>query len=335
MTLALEHLKVLDLSRYPPGMFSTMILADLGADVLHIEPPESAGGRRAFRSGPQGEEAQRAAAYDALRRNKRHLLLNLRTQEAREVFYKLAAGVDVVMEGFRPGVVKRLGVDYDTLKDLNPRLIYCSLTGYGQDGPYQALPGHDLNYTAMGGILGMIGPKGGPPIIPYNFMADYAGGALHAVISILTAVIAREQTGKGQFLDVAMMDGVVHISAFNLGEHFRQGTVPRPGEMPLNGGSPQYNVYETSDGKYLAIGCLEAWFWENLCRSLGREEFIPHLSDPDWSEEMRRGLQETFRTRSRDEWFESLSKEDVCVSKVYSLDELAERTPRCRPGTWW
>ena len=325
MSMALEGIRILDLSRYPPGPFCTMMLGDMGADVIHIEPPESAGGARATYGTSRNEaEAERAAAFDPLRRNKRHIFLNLRDPEARDVFYKLTESADVVLEGFRPGVVRRLGVDYDTLKEINTRLIYCSLTGYGQEGVYKNLPGHDINYISMAGALGMIGVKEGPPVIPYNLLADYAAGGLHAVIGILLAVIARDRTGRGQYVDIAMMDGVISMLAPILAGYFSGGVVPGRGEMLLNGAGPQYNVYETSDGKYISIGSLEPWFWENLCKILGREEFTPYAQSQEKWPEISTIFKEVFRTKTREEWFRLLTEVDICVGRVYSLDEAVE-----------
>jgi crotonobetainyl-CoA:carnitine CoA-transferase CaiB-like acyl-CoA transferase len=193
----------------------TQYLADLGADVLKIEPTASAGeraiGYASEPSPPPGEMGVHIAAYNSLNRNKKSLGLNLKSEDGKQIFYKLAENADVIFEGFRPGVTKRLGIDYDTMKKINPRIIYCSLTGYGQDGPYALLPGHDITYIATGGALYLIGEPDGPPSIPLNYVGDSAGGTLHAIIAILTAVIARERTGVGQYIDVSMTDGVVSL----------------------------------------------------------------------------------------------------------------------------
>ena len=322
--MPLEEIRVLDLSRLAPGPFCSMLLADLGADVLLVEaPPEAlpSGGSLppAFRS--EGEAAERAAAYNVLGRNKRSMVLNLRQQEAREVFYRLAEGADVVLEGFRPGVVKRLGVDYETLGARNPRLIYCSLSGYGQDGPYAGLVGHDINYIAIGGALSMTGRPGQPPAIPLNLLADFAGGGLHAAFAILAALVARQTTGRGQHVDIAMSDGVLYLLAMAVGQYFYNGSVPKPAQHLLNGGVPHYDVYRTKDGGWISIGSLEPHFFANLCRAMGREDFIAYQYDPSRREEVAAYFCEQFLTRTRDEWFELLSKTDICVAPVYSLDE--------------
>jgi crotonobetainyl-CoA:carnitine CoA-transferase CaiB-like acyl-CoA transferase len=220
-------------------------------------------------------------------------------------------------------VVKRLGVDYETLRGMNPRLIYCSISGYGQDGPYSHIVGHDINYISIAGALGLIGERGGPPVLPYNILADYAGGGMHAALAILAAIIARERTGRGQYLDISMTEGVLYLMAAIASDYFSQGVVPRRGEMRLNGGAPYYNVYETRDGKYISIGCIEPWFWENLCRALGREDLIPHeFAEGEKREEVFASLRETFRTKDRDEWFELLKDKDVAIGKVYTLEEV-------------
>jgi len=318
LTAPLEGIKILDLSRLAPGPFCTMILGDLGADILKVEGPRE--GRLAMVMAIE----ERAIAYNALERNKRSIVLNLKLEPARKIFYQLAEKADVIVEGFRPGVVKRLGVDYDTIKEINPRLIYCSLTGYGQDGPYSNLVGHDVNYISIGGALGIMGIPGGAPIIPSNLVADYAAGGMNAAIGILAALIAREKTGKGQYVDIGMADGVVSLMASSLSRYFETDEVPKRGNELLTGGVPFYSVYETKDGKYVSIGCLEPWFYENLCRALGREDFIPYQGAiGEKREEIFSAFREIFRTKTRDEWFDYLSQWDICVGKVYLLDELA------------
>jgi crotonobetainyl-CoA:carnitine CoA-transferase CaiB-like acyl-CoA transferase len=318
MTLPLEGIKVLDLSRLAPGPFCTMILGDLGADILKVEGPQDS--RRAMLMSVD----ERAIAYSSLERNKRSVVLNLKTEQARQVFYELAKRADVIVEEFRPEVVKRLGVDYDTIKELNPRLVYCAISGYGQDGPYCDLPGHDINYISTAGALGIIGIPGGPPIIPSNLVADFGGAGMNAVIGILAALMARERTGKGQHVDIGMADAVVLLMSWNLQRYFADERVPDRGNEMLTGGWPEYSVYETKDGKYVSIGCLEPWFYENLCRALGREDYIPHqFTKGEKRQEVFSAFREIFRTKTRDEWFDYLSQRDICVGKVYTLDELS------------
>jgi alpha-methylacyl-CoA racemase len=314
--MPLEGIRVLDLTRLAPGPFCTMLLGDLGADVIVVE--EAPGAGRRFDVG-MGE---RARAFNALGRNKRSIGLNLKDDRARAVFYRLLEGADVVVEGFRPGVVKRLGVDYETVSARNPRVVYCSLSGYGQSGPYASLVGHDINYISIGGALGMIGWPGQPPTIPLNVIADFAGGGLYAAFAILAAVIARGKTGRGQHVDMAMSDGVTSLLTFLANLYFGSGHVMRRGEELLNGTAPFYNVYETADGGWLSIGCLEPWFWRELCQALACEEYIPHQNNREKFPEMLDFLRRKFREKTRDEWFEELRQRDICVAPVYSLDEV-------------
>lgn len=318
--MALEGIRVIDMTRLAPGPYCTMFLADLGADVIKIVP---GGGRAAAAVLPEmaGEE-ERRRAYNAEERNKKSIVLNLRIPEARQVFYKLAEKADVIVEEFRPGVVKRLGVDYDTIREINPRIVYCSITGYGQDGPYRELAGHDVNYISTGGAQGILGKPGGQPVVPTNIIADYAAGGMHAAIGILAALLARERTGKGQHVDIAMLDGVVSLMHAEAASYFSTGQIPGLGHILMFSGAPHYGVYETKDGKYVSLGALEPWFYENLCRALGREDFIPYEWSPEKWDEISSTFRQIFLTKTRDEWVELLRQTDTCVAPVYSLDEV-------------
>ena len=321
--LPLEGIKVLDLSRLAPGPFASMLLGDFGADVLLIEAPAE-GKMAAMAVVGRGADAEKSAAYNLLGRNKRSIVLNLREQEAREVFYKLADEADVVLEGFRPGVVKRLGVDYETLSKRNPRIVYCSLSGFGQTGPYSNLVGHDINYISVGGALGMIGWPGQPPAIPMNVIADFAGGGLHAAFGILAALMARERTGKGQWVDVAMSDGVMMLLASAIGPVLMGSESPGRGNTLLNGSVPHYNVYECADGGWISIGSLEPHFFVNLCKALDCVQFIPHQYDPSKRDEIKAHFTKRFKEKTRDEWFRILSETDICAGPVYSLREALD-----------
>jgi alpha-methylacyl-CoA racemase len=228
-----------------------------------------------------------------------------------------------VVEGFRPGVVARLGVDYDTLAALNPRLIYCSISGYGQDGPYRLVVGHDINYVAMSGALSLAGEPDGKPVFPANLLGDYGGGGMHAFAAILTAVIARERTGRGQYLDIAMTEGVQTLTAPLLSESLATGRPILRGEHRLTGGVPHYQVYECAGGGYLAIGANEPWFFDNLCRELGGEEFVGQSLEPARRPAIAEFLRAAFRQATRDEWWERLKDKDVCAAPVYTLTEAA------------
>ncbi len=327
MTMALEGIKIIDLTRLAPGPYCTMILADLGADVIKVGDINPPGGRRAEQAGEaleQNNSLGQDSPYNALNRNKRSIGLNLKHQDARKVFHKLAETADVVVEEFRPGVTKRLGIDYDTLSAINPRIIYCAITGYGQDGPYHNLVGHDINYISTAGALGLIGEQqGGKPVVPLNLLADFAGGGMHGAIGVLAALMARERTGRGQFVDIAMTDGVVSLLASTLSGYFMTGDVPERGGGGLTGASPHYNTYLCQDGKYLSLGSLEPWFFANLCRAVGCEDLIPGPWDASKRQKMSDHLVKVFTTRPRDEWLEILRQTDTCAAPVYLLDELA------------
>jgi crotonobetainyl-CoA:carnitine CoA-transferase CaiB-like acyl-CoA transferase len=334
--MPLEGVTVLDLTRLAPGPYCTMILADLGAEVIKIEEPGPPTGRRAAQAAglsttpaPRGG-VDRHAPHWALNRNKKTMGLDLKHDAARQIFYELAEQADVVVEEFRPGVAKRLGIDYDTLSQRNPRLIYCAITGYGQSGPYKDLVGHDINYISMAGCLGMIGEKNGPPVIPHNLIADFAGGGMQGAIGILAALMARGRTGRGQLVDIAMTDGVYSLLASHLSEYFATGMVPQRGEGILDGGAHYYNVYETKDGKWLSLGSIEPWFYANLCKALGCEDLLSaEFADGERRVAIIQRWREIFKTKMRDEWFDILTRNDICVAKVYTLGET-EHDPHLR-----
>jgi crotonobetainyl-CoA:carnitine CoA-transferase CaiB-like acyl-CoA transferase len=320
----MNGIKVLDLSLMAPGPFCTMVLGDLGADVLRIEQP--GGGRigqmqRQAGVSPSIKAHRRSASFDAHNRNKSCICLNLKNQEALSIFYGLSETADVIVEGFRPGVVRRLGVDYDTIKKINPRIIYCSISGYGQDGPYQHMAGHDINYISVAGALSIMGLRGGTPVIPYNLIADYAGGGMMATIGIMAAIMARQVNGKGQYVDISMTDGVLYLMANIVSRYFNDGEVPRPGQSQLNGGAHYYQVHQCKDGKYISIGCIEPWFYQNLCSALGLDSLAPHQNDEAMQPATEEAFAGAFLTRTRDEWWDHLRQWDVAVSKVLTIDE--------------
>ncbi len=323
----LTGIKVLDLTKLAPGPFCTMILGDLGAEVIKIEEPGPPTGRRAQQAGsaaPQNiTSGFSGSPFNALNRNKKSIGINLKSGPGKQIYLRLAQRADVVVEEYRPGVAQRLGIDYETLSVRNPRLIYCAITGYGQDGPYRNLVGHDLNYIGTAGMLSILGRKGEPPTIPHNILADYAGGGMHGAIGILAALVARQQTGRGQYVDISMMDGALLLLAQSFSTFYATGQMPKRGETMLDGGIPNYNVYLTADNKYLTIGALEPWFFANLCRELGRADLIPHEFNPDKREEIHSFFTQTFKTKTRDEWFAILSKNDICAGRMLTLDEVA------------
>ena len=309
MTLALEGIKVLDLSRTVPGPFCTMMLADMGAEVIKIEDPGYSLGML--------PDQEKHAAYDYLSRNKKSIALNLKSAGAKDIFHKLVSSADVVMEAFRPGVAKRLGVDYHTASKLNPRIVYCSLTGFGQDGPYRDLPGHDPNYTSIGGAVGLTGDHKGNPVIIRAAVGDI-GSSLHAVIGILCALMARDKTGKGQLVDISMTDSVLSFMTVSLLRYFRDGFIPKRGWPSLS-----INIWQTRDGKYISTGLIEPHFWERFCRAIGREDLIPfHHAKGEKLHEVYGAIRETILTKTRDEWFQIMKEADTCVSPVLELDEV-------------
>lgn len=302
MTLPLEDMNILDVGTLTPGKYCTFILGDLGAEVTRVERPIPT----------DTPEAGRLSDEDLiLNRNKKSVTLNLRTEEARQVFYQLSEKADVILESYRPGVTKRIGIDYGTIKKTNPRIIYCSISGYGQDGPYNQLPSFDLVFMAIGGLLALIGGPNEPPIVPGLYLSDTAAGLL-ATIGILTALLVRERTGKGQYLDISMLDGAFSWLALTYGSQY-------PGQEPplMMGSSPGYNVYQTKDGKYIALGIGRRQSWDSLCKALEREDFVDH----QWvTGEKREGmlsfLKQTFKTKTREEWLSRLRALDIEIGPV-------------------
>ena len=309
--LPLEGIKILDLARLGPGPHASQILGDFGADIIKIEPP-SRGGSELTMPG-------------VLRRNTRSMRLNLKKPEGREVFEKLVQQVDVVVEGFRPGVAAKLGMDYATLSKLKQDIICVSLSGLGQEGPYSQVVAHDLNYQSLAGIPHMTGDLDGPPKIPGNAIADDAGG-ISAALSIMIAMFHKERTGEGQYVDFAMVDTLLNMMLLQLNEAQESGESPRRGETTLSGQYAFYNIYECADGKSLSLGTFEPWFWEKLCQMIGVPEFADKQrpKSRDEAEAQKARLREIFMGKPRDEWIDQLMFEDTCVSPVLALDEVMQ-----------
>lgn len=306
-TGALSGITVIDLSRLLPGPYCSMILADHGARVIAIED------KRFLADG---------LFFNLINRNKEHMSLNLKTESGLEIFYRLIAKADVLLEGFRPGVVDRLGVDYESVRKVNPKIIYCSITGYGQTGPFRDRVGHDVNYLSYAGVLDLIGEKDRPPAIPGVQIADIAGGGMNAAIGILLALYARETTGQGQYIDISMTDGMVGFLPAVL--FFRQltGQEPRRADEILSHRYACYNTYETADGKYLSIGAVENRFWKQLCDILQKPEYSTLQYDDRHREEILQFMRETFRQKTLDEWNAILSDLDICWGKIQSPREV-------------
>lgn len=312
----LADVRVLDLTRLLPGPYASLLLADLGADVVKIEEPGRGDPVRGIPPFVEG----RSTRFSMLNRNKRSLALDLKSSEGREIFLKLARDADVILEGYRPGVARRLGIDYERVREANPEIIYCSLTGYGQEGLYRDHVGHDVNYIARAGLLSLTGEC---PVIPGVPVADLAG-AMFAAFSVLAALRARDQGGGGAFLDVSLTDAVVSWLAVHLAEVSPSGEQPDPRELVLTGGFPCYHVYETQDQKYLAVGALEEKFWARLCEALGVPEYASYQFSEEKREEIFQRLEVVFRSRTRDEWLEALDPEEIPVAPVLDLAEVIQ-----------
>jgi crotonobetainyl-CoA:carnitine CoA-transferase CaiB-like acyl-CoA transferase len=317
---ALDGITVLDLTRLLPGAAATMMLGDFGARVIKIEEPGAGDPARGSRAGIK----KPGAYFLATNRNKLGVTLNLKHAAGREIFLKLAETADVVIESFRPGVMDRLGIGYEALRAINPRLIYCAITGYGQDGPYQSKPGHDANYLSIAGLLGVNGAKDGPPTLSGVQLADLAGGSLHAVIGVLLALQARARTGEGQMVDVSMLDGSLALMYVPFAAYLANGAQPERGAEGLSGRLACYQIYETKDGRYLSLGALEPKFWENACRVLGREDFIGQCFKSSAQEEMIAAFRDTFKTRAAAEWLAAFDEVDTCVALINDIAEMID-----------
>jgi alpha-methylacyl-CoA racemase len=308
----LDGITVLDLASVGPAARASRWLADYGATVVKVGPVPA---REGVQITPPFH------AYSAHRGMKR-LLVDLKQSEGREVFLWLAERADVVIESFRPGVIDRLGIGYADVKERNPGIVYCSTTGFGQDGPRAGWAGHDLNYLAVGGYLDCTGPgPDGQPPIPGATIADSAGGGMHAVMSILAALVQRDRTGDGARLDVSVADGVLALMAIQIDEYLATGVVPGPRHGLLTGRFACYDTYEARDGKWLSVAAIEPRFWANLCRALDLSQWADRQTDDAVQEEIRADLRAAFSRQTRDEWVEELSGADTCVAPVQSVPE--------------
>jgi crotonobetainyl-CoA:carnitine CoA-transferase CaiB-like acyl-CoA transferase len=319
MTTPLSGIRIIDCTRLLPGGFCTMLLADLGADVIKVEEP----GRGDYIRLSPPFKGTESYMHLVLNRNKRSLTLNLKHPEGVQILKQLVLNADVLIEGNRPGVMDRLGVGYRELAAVNPGLIYCAITGYGQEGPYVSRAGHDLNYMGYAGALELFGEKEGPPVTPGLTVADIGGGAQMAIIGILSALLARHHTGKGQFIDVAMTDGVVYWLTLFAGWYFGFEVSPKRGEHVLLGQFPCYAVYPASDG-FITVGCLEPQFWAELCKAVGREAYIDEQWSFDKAPDIFEDLANLFRTKSRAEWVTFFADKNVCIGPSNLIHEAAQ-----------
>src|SRR5688572_10367231 len=321
ITAALDGIRVLDLTRTLPGPYASMILADLGAQVTKIEDPDRGDPTR---STPPLLKRE-SSTFISVNRGKHSLALNLKAGAGVEIFHRLLKDADIVLEGFRPGVMERLGLGYEALRSLQPRIIYCSISGYGQDGPMRDRSGHDINYLALAGVLGLQTDASGTPVLSGIQVADL-GGALFAVIGILAALAARHTTGEGQRIDVSMMDVGLALLPIAAARLFAKQPVPLGARLPLSGSLACYNVYATADGRHLSVGALEPKFWERFCRVIGRDDLVARHNDES-QQSMIREVDNIIKTRTLADWMESFRQTDACVEPVLSLDEAFESLP--------
>jgi crotonobetainyl-CoA:carnitine CoA-transferase CaiB-like acyl-CoA transferase len=318
--LPLEGVRVLDLSRLLPGGFCSLLLADFGADVIKIEDTGTGDYVRWAPPAYEGADPSAGGAlFLSLNRGKRSIRVDLKSEGGKEVLLRLVRDADVVLESFRPGVLDRLGVGYERLRQENPGLVYCAITGYGQDGPARDRPGHDLNYLALNGILGLTGDTDGPPVQSGAQIADLGGGALMGAIGILVALRERERSGLGQLVDCSMFDGSLAWLAMVAAAAFATGFGDRRGANPLAGAIICYRPYRCADG-YVALGALEPKFWAAFCRGVGREDLLGSAFEKPGSD-AHRAVEEIFAARTREQWQQFASRHDCCLEPVLDVDE--------------
>jgi len=314
----LEGLKILDFTTLLPGPYATQLLADMGAEVLRVEAPRRPDLLRLM----PPKVGKVSAAHASINRNKQSIGLDLKHEDAKTVIASLLESHDIVIEQFRPGVMKRLGLDYDSLKEKQPGLIYCSITGYGQTGPLKDRAGHDINYLALSGLASFSGRKETGPVLSGTQIAEVAGGSHHAVMAILAAVIERSRTGEGQYLDISMSDAAMALTTMFGANALASGKDPQCGEEMLNGGL-FYDYYETADGRHLSVGSLEPNFAMGLLQQLGLEFWMSKIADqrPETQDGLRAAIAEKIKSRPLSEWQEVFSESDVCVEPVLTMSE--------------
>jgi alpha-methylacyl-CoA racemase len=326
MTRPLEDVRVLDLTRLLPGGFCTLLLADLGADVIKVEDTGQGDYVRwappYYGSDEHTPLGTRSAIYLSLNRNKRSVRLDLKQERGRQALLKLAESADVLVESFRPGVLDKLGVGFEVLRQANPALVYCPITGYGQDGPNRDRAGHDMNYLGLNGVLSLTGERDGPPIQSGAQIADLGGGALMAAVGILAALHEARRSGEGQVVDVSMTDGSLAWLAMEAGRYFGSGEVPKRGEVMLSGGIICYRPYEAKDG-WVTCGALEPKFWAAFCKGVGREDLVEKQFEKPRSPAHAQ-VAEIFRGRTREEWRAFNDEHDAMIEPVLELDEAFE-----------
>jgi crotonobetainyl-CoA:carnitine CoA-transferase CaiB-like acyl-CoA transferase len=318
----LSGIRILDLTQLYPGPLATMMLADMGADVVRLEHPNRPDNIH-YLPPFIGKES---AAYLTLNRSKRSLALDTGNEEGRKVFFDLVKTADVVMEQFRPGVLEKIGIGYEQAAPFNPRIIYVSITGFGQDGPYRKKAGHDINYLALGGLLSQV-KKGKEMVLPGFQTADVVGGGYMGIIACLGALWHREKTGKGQKVDVSMTDGIMPMLTLQLAQYWGSG---ESGEImnPFDGSFPFYGVFECADGKHVSLGALEQKFWTGFCQMAGKPEWLPlQFATGDEKRRVREEIARFFKSKPREEWLKLAEVHDICLSSIHEMEDL-EKDPQ-------
>jgi alpha-methylacyl-CoA racemase len=311
----LDGVVVLDLSSVGPASRATRMLADYGARVIKIGPTAKKGAK----------QIQPVFHVYGAGRGTERIRIDLKAEAGKRAFLKLAESADVVVESFRPGVVDRLGIGYEDVRSVNPGIVYCSTTGYGQDGPYSAWAGHDINYLALSGFLACSEPRGdGGPPIPGATVADSAGGGMHAVVSILAALVRKGVSNEGAYLDVSAAEGVLSLMSLSMDQYTAAGEVAGPRDTLLTGRYACYDIYEARDGGWLSVGAIEPHFYANLCKAIDCEQYVAHQMDDDKQDEIREAFKQAFLTRDRDDWAAELGPGNCCVAPVKSIPELID-----------
>jgi crotonobetainyl-CoA:carnitine CoA-transferase CaiB-like acyl-CoA transferase len=327
----LTDLLVLDLTRLLPGPLCTMILGDYGADVIKIEDPDHGDPTRYIGSQIEGS----GTFFRQINRNKRSFAVNLKSEQGRNILYRLVKKADVLVEGFRPGVMQRLGLDYDSLASVNPRLIYASISGYGQQGSFSAKAGHDLNYTALTGLLDLSADEDGEPVMPAVQIADIGAGSLMAVVGILMALHDRDTRGKGSFVDISMTRGLLPWLTYASSALFERKEIPGRNRGQITGAYACYNLYQTADGKYISLGALEPIFWERFCHTVERPEWIERQYDALQQKELFTQVQQLIKNKTRQQWIEIFSEIDACCEPVLSLEEAIKHPLSIENNFWF
>lgn len=328
--LMLSGLKVLDLTRLLPGPLCTMMMGDYGAEVIKVEDPAFGDPTRAV-----GEQVEgNGAFFRQLNRNKKSICLNLKTEAGKEIFRRLAIQSDVLVEGFRPGVMQRLGLGYEEIKKINPGIVYASISGYGQEGSYRERAGHDLNYAALAGLLELSAAPGEGPVMPAVQIADIAGGSLTALSGITMALFARSNSGRGAYVDISMTRGLLPWLTYAASYLNSAEALPRRGRGYITGAFACYNLYETGDGKYMSLGALEPTFWQNFCLAVNRPDWVPLQFDEADRLKLIEEVQALFKEQARDHWVELFSKHDACCEPVLALPEAVEHPLSRELGFW-